>query len=419
MKTEVKIKYKPWAKQKIFHDSDKKFRAFVGGLGSGKSVAGAIEAIKTMVNCPGSMGAILAPTYPLLRDSTIKTFFDFLPRELIKSYSKQEQKVILINNSEAIFRPCDDETTIDRLRNINLGWVWIDEAGLVPEYAFRVTIGRMRHLKGPLKFWLTTTPRGKNWIFDRWLDKPTEDYFLVQAKTRENPYLPKEYIDTLVGEYVGIFAKQELEGEFVGLEGVVYPAFSRNTHIIDTKDIEIKEHKYGVDFGFSNPSVIIDIGFDYDGRAYILKEFYQKHITDAQLAEIAKKDYGSEYPYILDSANPSGIQEFRNIGLTCFPAEKISGERETSSILAGIKKVSTYLETQQDGKPRLFIDKKCLNTIMEFENYRFPDTKDGKPVQETPIKVHDHIMDALRYSLTLGNMEMEVIEDFDKLLDAL
>ncbi len=411
MQQVIKIKYKPWEKQRIFHKSDKKFRAFVGGLGSGKSVAGAIEAIKTMVKYPGSMGAILAPTFPLLRDSTIKTFFEFLPRELIKSYSKSEHKVILVNGSEAIFRPCDDDATIDRLRNINLGWVWIDEAGLVPEYAFKVTIGRMRHNIGPLRFWLTTTPKGRTWIWSKWVDKPTEDYFIIFAKTRENPYLPTGYIETLENEYT--------EGQFVGLEGVVYPEFNRDIHIIDTKGIEFKEFKIGVDFGFSNESAMIKVGFDYDGRAYIVKEFYEKHITDAQLAEIAKKEFGEEYPYILDSANPSGIQEFRNLGLTCFPANKTPGERETSSIMAGIKVVTSYLQVQKDGKPRLFVDKNCFNTIMEFENYRYPDSKEGKQIQETPIKIHDHILDSLRYLLNSGDTSMVLIEGLDDLLDAL
>jgi len=244
---EIIINYKPYNKQKKFHNSKKKFRAFIGGLGSGKTLAGSIEAIRTMIKYPNTMGAILAPTYPLLRDSTIRTMLEWMPRKLIKSYNRTEQHLTLINGAECIFRPCDDINSIDRLRNIQLGWGWIDEASLTPEYVYRVIIGRLRDKKGPMNLWVTTTPKGFNWIWEKWVNKPTKNHYMVTSSSRENKYLPKDYVPMLQAEYTGVFAKQEIEGEFVGFEGLVYPDFSRNIHVKPMKHIIENGRIVGVD----------------------------------------------------------------------------------------------------------------------------------------------------------------------------
>uniref|UniRef100_A0A6H2A267 Putative terminase n=1 Tax=viral metagenome TaxID=1070528 RepID=A0A6H2A267_9ZZZZ len=220
-------------KQALFYDSKAKFRAFVGGLGSGKTWVGSVASIVEMATHPKTLGAILAPTYPLLRDSTIRTFFEICPRELIKEYNRSEQRVVFRNNAEAIFRPCDDPNSIDRLRNINLAWAWMDEAALNPEYAWRILVGRLRDPKGSLKAWITTTPKGFGWIWEKWVNNPTENYFMVNATSEENVHLPKEYIETLKSEYTGVFARQEIYGQFVGHEGAVYPEFSRSVHVIN------------------------------------------------------------------------------------------------------------------------------------------------------------------------------------------
>ena len=78
--------------------------------------------------------------------------------------------------------------------------------------------------------------------------------------------------------------------------------------------------------------------------------------------------------------------------------------------MTGIKSISSLLEKREDGKPRLYVDQSCVNTIMEFENYSYPDKKEGKADVERPLKIHDHAMDALRY--VLGVPRKKVIIDW-------
>ena len=54
--------------------------------------------------------------------------------------------------------------------------------------------------------------------------------------------------------------------------------------------------------------------------------------------------------------------------------------------------------------------------IEDFEEYRYPDSSDGKPIKEEPLKdgVHDHGNDAFRYFIInrfpMRNQEMKRIQ---------
>src|SRR6266853_6953088 len=73
-----KIAYTPLPSQKRFHDSPARFKGFSGPIGSGKSQALCHEAVRLTYQNVGRTGLIGAPTYPMLRDSTLATLFDIL-----------------------------------------------------------------------------------------------------------------------------------------------------------------------------------------------------------------------------------------------------------------------------------------------------------------------------------------------------
>ena len=59
------ITYEPLPSQRLFHQSDARFKGFSGPIGSGKSQALCQEAIRLSYLNPGRMGLLGAPTYPL------------------------------------------------------------------------------------------------------------------------------------------------------------------------------------------------------------------------------------------------------------------------------------------------------------------------------------------------------------------
>ena len=200
--------------QRRFWSSDARYRLFVGGVGSGKTHAGVIETLRQPAN---STGMVLAPTYPMLRDATIRTFVDVCNRgSLIAEYHRTEMRVKLVDGKTILFRSADDP---DRLRGPNLGWFWLDEAALMSKDVWLIMLGRLREQPG--RAWLTTTPRGKNWLYHTFqTDDP--NYTIIQSSTRDNVYLPTEFVQSLQSAYTSEWQRQEIEGEFVDPAGALF-----------------------------------------------------------------------------------------------------------------------------------------------------------------------------------------------------
>lgn len=392
MTKNLRIEYKPHDKQKLFHASGKKFRSFIGGVGSGKTYAGCWEALRMAFDHPGTLGIVVAPTYKMLEDATIRTFKSICPREIAdfdgRDYNRTKKILTLCNGSQIFFRSSDEP---DNLRGPTISWFWLDEAAMMPEYAWDIMIGRIREKEGVLKGIVTTTPKGFNWLYRVFVEKGDDDYQSIHATTRDNEAnLPPSYIRAMENKYVGAFHKQELLGQFVGFEGLVYPEFNPEVHITSERG-PFQRVIAGVDFGFTNPLAISVVGLDSDERAFVIDEFYETGIAD--ITPIVK-DFRDRYNiemFYCDKEDPKQIQQLNNNGISAIGAE--------NSILLGIQEVSGRLKVQGDGRPRIFINEGCVNTINELQQYRYPETKEGKPTQENPLKVFDHLMDALRYAL--------------------
>ncbi len=425
---EIEIKYLPHQKQKIFHENKTKFRLICTGIGFGKSAAGVNELLKVALHCkPGCLIAMIGPTLPMLKNTTLREFFKFCPHELIKNHNKSERIITIVNDVDIIYLSGDNDADIERLRGMNLGAFYGDEIVLQPESLHNILTGRLRDPRGPMKGWYTTTPKGFNWMYRLFvekkkqdgtaLDKP-DDYEIFLGYTRDNPYTPDEYKDSLEALYTGTFAKQELLGEFVGFEGLVYPDFSQEKHVIDTKkymlkDIFPKRLVAGIDWGYTNPMVFHLWAIDGDDRMYLLHEFHERKIQIEQLIDEIK-NVAERYLKLLgshgitkidtiyaDPSEPQFIDKIRSEGFNIVAAD--------NAIVPGIQAVTQKLQDPGDGKPMLMIDKSCLEVINEFNVYRYPEIRDGRPTQENPLKVFDHAMDAIKYVIMgCGGSQMGV-----------
>lgn len=361
-----------------------RFAAFIAGIGSGKSYAGAVKGLITADKTRG-LGLIIAPTYPMLRDATLRTF-QLVAGDAIKAFHKSEMLATLRGGMEVMFRSADNP---DRLRGPNISWLWIDEAGLCPEGTWEVAIGRLREGGRAGPAWVTGTPKGRH----TWLYRTLPQMTLFRAATKDNPHLDPQFVASLEASYSGAFARQELLGEFVSFEGLVYDEFQRDRHITST-DGPWQRVLAGMDEGYTNPAVILVIGLDGDSRAHVLSEFYQRRTLQADVVGEAQRlchVHGIE-TFIADPSAAGLIAEMRSAGLPVREAD--------NAVFAGIQHVKGMLAVAGDGRPRLTVDPSCVQTIAEMESYVWKDGKAG--ARDEPEKVNDHAMDALRYALYTG-----------------
>ena len=190
------------------------FRAFCGGIGSGKTWAGAYDLIRRAK--AGRLYLVVAPTYAMLSDATFRSFLA-LAEELGLAAPGQVKRstppsIRLRTGAEVLFRSTDDP---DRLRGQNLSGVWMDEASQMHVDAFNILIGRLREA-GELG-WLsaTFTPKGRqHWTYETF-GSGGPNTALYQARTADNPFLAAEFHGNVRQQYTTAQAEQDLDGQFI------------------------------------------------------------------------------------------------------------------------------------------------------------------------------------------------------------
>ena len=198
--------------QMLFWTDESRQRLFCGGVGAGKTYAGCVE----IVNQPkGTLGIAISPTYTMLKDTTLRTFLEVYEGSgLIVSFNKTDMSMILKGNRTVLWRSADKP---EKLRGINAGWAWMDEAAFCEEEAYNIVLGRLRRQPG--KLWLTTTPNGKqNWVY-----RITQGHAVsvTRASTRTNQFNPDFYVTQMLSSYDPKRALQEIDAEFVDTDGAL------------------------------------------------------------------------------------------------------------------------------------------------------------------------------------------------------
>lgn len=201
--------------QAAFKASEALYRGYVGGRGSGKSFGGAYDLIRRAK--AGRLYGAYAPTYPMLRDASLRSLLEIGENlHFIKAFNKTDMIVTLGNGAEILARSLDDP---ERARGPNLSGAWIDETGLVKRAAFDIIIASLR--EGGEQGWLsaTFTPKGRSHWTYKTFGMGAPDTALFRARTLDNPFLPAGFYHAVRGQYTGQYAEQELDGQFVDIEG--------------------------------------------------------------------------------------------------------------------------------------------------------------------------------------------------------
>src|ERR1017187_3098772 len=189
------ITYDPLDSQKAFHNCTARYKGYSGPIGSGKSQALCQETIRLTYVNPGRTGLLGAPTYPMLRDATQATLFDILgANKLPYDHNKAENALVMRDTgSRILFRPVDD---FERLRGTNLAWFGLDELTYSPEGAWLRLEGRLRDPQADILCGFAVwTPKGYDWVYQKFIGKPARGYKTILAKPHENRYLLEKVPD--------------------------------------------------------------------------------------------------------------------------------------------------------------------------------------------------------------------------------
>lgn len=203
-------------------------------MGSGKTTAGAQEALKLAYVNAGCKGLIGAPTYRLLHDNAEDTFRRILLlNEIPHEDRRKDQEIFLPEcGSTILFRTLSDPNTII---GWNLGWFWVDELTFVPAESWKRLCERLREKRAKHRAGIGTwTPRGFDRIYDLFIGPERKNgYAAVLAKPGENARnLQDDYYEQLKHDLDERQFKQQVLGEYLNVfSGQAYFNFDREAHV--------------------------------------------------------------------------------------------------------------------------------------------------------------------------------------------
>ncbi len=393
--------YCPTRKQFEFHAGRGVWfeRAALCGGGAGKTICGLFEDVRWALDFPGSVGVITEPSYPMVRLNIIPALeskfllgcpFPFTSHPYVADFSRLEMRLDWRNGSQWWFRSWDNPESIE---GANVDYIHLDEARLILhlDTALLTTKRRLRgsgRCKVPVEpgLWITTTTDKLGSVLFNELENPKTrniDSKIYRWSIYENPFLSKAFIDAMVQSHTGGFADRFIFGRFANVGAGSFP-FNSAVHIQEYPDIKLfREVRYGVDFGWTNPSAIVVEGIDGDDRVWVLDEFYRTHCSAEEIIA-ALTDFFQKYGVgrvFCDKSEPESIAKMQKAAL---PAEAYSHRRED-----GIRELGARFSKAGDGRPRIYVSSRCVNLISELLEYN------------TEVKEHDHAVDALRYSLKI------------------
>lgn len=207
-------------------------------------------------------------------------------------------------------------------------------------------------------------------------------------------YIADQRIDELISEWPEEVQATRIEGLFASYYGAVYRAFSRKAHVIKPFKIPSDWTLYrGIDFGFTNPFVVLWMARDKDENWYVYREYYRaKTGIQEHIANIKARSVGERYlATYADPENAEDRAELRKAGIPTVIARK--------DVARGIELVQSKLKTKTNGKPSLHIFSNCSNTCREMAMYKYPQGSSVKNPADVPLAKDDHTPDALRYIL--------------------
>ena len=437
---------KPSPRQELFLSADKKYIAFGGARGGGKSWAIRTKVALLCLEYPGIKCMIVRKTYPELTENHINPMCELLKchhsdkNERIATYNDSKKNITFPNGSRILFRYCDTEKDADRFQGTEVDCLFVDEATHQSESKFKKMSACVRGVNDfPKRIYLSMNPghEGHQWVKRLFIDKAYDigedpnDYVFIQSLVTDNKALMEsnpDYIKQL--EALPPKLKMAwLEGRWDVFDGAFFEEFRatpepqachdagitveealeehRWTHVIKPFDIPKGWKIYrSYDFGFGKPFAVNWYAVDYDDTAYMILELYgctgtpnegDKWSPEKQFKEIARIE--KEHPYlkgrkIQGVADPSIWDGSRGIAII-EEAEKqyLWFDKGINDRIPGWMQVHERFKFDEEGYAKLYIFDNCKDSIRVIPLMMYDEHKP----EDLDTDLEDHILDSIRY----------------------
>ena len=169
----------------------------------------------------------------------IQPALGFLPAVATEAVRLEHRADVRLEQVTALRHPHSVwRDSLERLRGSNLAWFGLDELTYTSQEAWLRLEGRLRDPKATrLCGFAVWTPKGYDWVYERFVASPVSGYEMVMAQPFENRFLLDripDYYERLKQSYDARFYEQEVLGQYLDMHaGRVYFAFDRKENVVE------------------------------------------------------------------------------------------------------------------------------------------------------------------------------------------
>lgn len=365
-------------KIKACFTSDKQYLIVQGGMRSSKTFSIMILVISWCQTYANKVASVAGISYPHLAKGAIRDFQTIMKNAGIwepERWNGSAKTYTFANDTILEFISVDKMDAHGPARDL----LFVNEANDMDWETFDQLAARTGD-----KTIIDFNPTSEFWAHTELLAKKPErcDFIILTYKDNEalNPRI-RQYIEDhrpKKGEKPTNWWLVYGEGQIGSLEGNIYHGWKKLGKMPEAKLI-----RYGLDFGFNDPTAMVAIYETEDGSIIVKQLIYESELNSDQYpAALKAAKVDPNILIVADSARPEIISTIRQTGFRIVPADKNAG-----SVMRGIDRVQ---------QKRIIYDGKDLER--EYLSYAWRKTRTGKSLEE-PQDGNDHLMDALRYAI--------------------
>ena len=291
------------------------------------------------------------------------------------------------NGAQLMFTGMDDPEKLKSIEGVT--GIWMEEATEFTQEDFEQLDLRLRgETKYPKQIILTLNPISEqHWIKRVFFDDPIAGAFTIHSTYLDNAFIDSDYKMVMENKrktnprYYNIYAL----GNWGTADGLVFNNVTQR--LIRPDEIAGLECVQGLDFGYVNdPTAFHQSYIDLKNkRIFVYDGFYEKGMSNAQIAAAIKDMKAHKHMTTADSSEPKSIDYIKGKDV------RIQGAMKgKDSVNAGIDFLSEF---------EIVVNSHLSHFMTEFLNYAWKvDKKTGKTTNQ-PIDEFNHFLDSLRYSV--------------------
>lgn len=404
-------------RQKLFFKARRRFVAYGGARGGGKTWAVRMKAMLLSSRYAGINILVIRRTYPELLQNHILP----LQAELhdLAHWNEQQKRFISPNGSNIWFGYCSAERDVLRYQGQEYDIIFIDEATQLTEFQFQTFKGCLRGVNDfPKRMYLTCNPGGVGhaWVKRLFIDRQyvagerPEDYEFIQAKVTDNPVLLEkdpEYVHML--ESLPYELREAwLNGSWDIFAGQYFSEWNRDVHVVEPFVIPPWWRRYiTIDYGLDMLAAYLIVVDDHD-MAYVVQEVYKGRdlgegakglIVSEAAAEVkALAGNGDVAAYLAPPDLWNARQETGKSVADIFAESGIYLTQSSNDRIDGWMAMHERLHVFEDEQgvqvAKLRIFPQCINLIRTLPQLRY----DDKRINDVATEPHEltHGPDAIR-----------------------